>query len=101
MYYFVYVSRVVQYSSRDFHFEGGPKNPLKGISMKFLVLATDAQLGVGTGSKEEGRSAMACRRGPSLRGGPGKPVPRVPAYPGETCILMLCEQSVSEQCSLP
>lgn len=31
-------------------FEGGPKNPLKGTSMKFLVLATDAQLGAGAGS---------------------------------------------------
>ena len=28
----------------------GPKNPLKGISMKFLVLASNAQFGVGAGS---------------------------------------------------
>gem|GEM_PF-5175037 len=31
-------------------FENGAKNPFKGISMKFLVLAADAQLGVGAGS---------------------------------------------------
>jgi hypothetical protein len=41
---------VVQYSSRYSGFEGGPKNPLKGTSMKFLVLATDAQLGADAGS---------------------------------------------------
>jgi len=29
--------------------EGGPKNPLKGTSMKFLVLAAEAQSGVGAG----------------------------------------------------
>ncbi len=58
----VYESRVVQYPSQDSHFEGGAKNPSKGISMKSLVLAADAQSGVGAGSKEEGRSTMACRR---------------------------------------
>ncbi len=31
-------------------FEGGPKNPLKGTSMKFLVSAFNAQLGVDAGS---------------------------------------------------
>lgn len=30
-------------------FEGGPKNPLKGTSMKFLVLAHDAQSRAGAG----------------------------------------------------
>lgn len=30
--------------------EDGAKNPLKGKSMKFLVPATDAQLGAGAGS---------------------------------------------------
>ena len=30
--------------------QDGPKNPLKGTSMKFLVLAFDAQSGVGAGS---------------------------------------------------
>lgn len=39
--------------------EGGAKNPLKGISMKFLALAADAQLGVGAGSKNYGRPTMA------------------------------------------
>ena len=53
---------MAQYPSRNCHFEDGPKNPLKGISMKFLVSAADAQSGVGAGSKEEGRSTMACRR---------------------------------------
>ncbi len=32
--------------------EGGAKNPSKGTSMKFLVLACDAQSGVEAGSKE-------------------------------------------------
>jgi len=32
------------------YFEGGPKNPFKGISMKFLVLACDAPLWAETGS---------------------------------------------------
>ena len=36
--------------------EGGAKNPSKGTSMKLLVLAADAQLGVGAGSK--GRRAI-------------------------------------------
>lgn len=31
-------------------FEGGPKNPLKGTSMKFLVPASDAPSGAGAGS---------------------------------------------------
>lgn len=34
--------------------EGGAKNPSKGTSMKFLVLACDAQSGVGAGSKDQG-----------------------------------------------
>jgi len=34
--------------------EDGAKNPLKGISMKFLVTAADAQLGVVSGSKGDG-----------------------------------------------
>ena len=38
------------YSSRASVFEGGLKNPLKGISMKFLVVALDAQSGVVAGS---------------------------------------------------
>jgi len=39
--------------------EDGAKNPLKGISMKFLVPAADAQSGVGAGSKNYGRPSMA------------------------------------------
>ena len=34
---------MVQYSSQSTGSEGGPKNPLKGTSMKFLVPAFDAQ----------------------------------------------------------
>ena len=41
---------MVQYPSWFTVFEGGPKNPFKGISMKFLVAAADAQLGVVAGS---------------------------------------------------
>lgn len=37
---------VVQYSSQPVSPEGGAKNPSKGTSMKFLVLAFDAQSGV-------------------------------------------------------
>jgi len=34
--------------------EGGAKNPSKGTSMKFLVLAADAQSGVGAGNEKQG-----------------------------------------------
>jgi len=37
-----------------FIFEGGPKNPSKGTSMKLLVFALDAQSRVNAGSKESG-----------------------------------------------
>ncbi len=37
---------VVQYSSRPVSPEDGAKNPSKGTSMKFFVLASDAQSGV-------------------------------------------------------
>jgi len=46
--------QVVQYSSQNPSSEGGAKNPSKGTSMKFLVLASDAQSGAGAGSKEDG-----------------------------------------------
>ncbi len=36
---------MVQYSSQHTIFEGGPKNPSTGISMKFLIKAADAQSG--------------------------------------------------------
>ena len=51
------------------HPEDGAKNPSKGISMKFLVLAADAQSGVGAGSKNYGRPSMAWRGRPIFRGG--------------------------------
>lgn len=41
--------------------EDGAKNPLKGTSMKFLVIASDAQSGVVAGSKEPGLLTMACK----------------------------------------
>ncbi len=42
---------MVQYSSQFSILEGGPKNPLKGTSMKFLVSARGAQPWVDVGSK--------------------------------------------------
>ncbi len=41
---------MVHYSSNAFYYEGGAKNPLKGISMKFLVMASFAQIGAVAGS---------------------------------------------------
>lgn len=41
---------MVQYSSQPSVPEGGPKNPPKGTSMKFLVSAWGAQPWVGAGS---------------------------------------------------
>ena len=38
------------YSSQLCAIEDGAKNPLKSISMKFLVFAADAQSGVDAGS---------------------------------------------------
>ncbi len=43
---------MVHYSSCANFYEGGAKNPLKGIPMKFLVYARDAQFCVYSGSKE-------------------------------------------------
>ena len=45
----IYSPKVVQYPSQDADSQDGPKNPLKGTSMKFLVLAFDAQSGVDAG----------------------------------------------------
>ena len=44
------------------YYEGGAKNPSKGTSMKLLVLAADAQSGVGAGSKgrNDGSSGGLC-----------------------------------------
>ncbi len=44
---------MVHYSSHINYYEGGAKNPLKGISMKFLVSAQDAQFRVFSGSKDD------------------------------------------------
>ena len=46
--------------------EGGPKNPLKGISMKLLVLALNAQFGVSAGRLDCRAAAMACGADPSI-----------------------------------
>ncbi len=43
---------MVHYSSNIAYYEGGAKNPLKGISMKFLVSALNAQFCVFSGSKD-------------------------------------------------
>ncbi len=37
---------MAHYSSHYIYYEDGTKNPLKGISMKLLVLALIAQIGV-------------------------------------------------------
>jgi len=59
-------------------YQEGPKNPLKGISLKPLVFASDAQFGVDAGGKRgktflfalafSGRSPMAWRTRPCRRG---------------------------------
>lgn len=49
------IKKVVQYSSQVSSFEDGAKNPLKGTSMKFLVLACNAQLWACAGSKAVGQ----------------------------------------------
>ena len=41
---------VVQYPSQAYHTQDGDKLPLKGISMKFLVVALVAQTGAAAGS---------------------------------------------------
>jgi len=43
---------MVHYSSYTVYYEGGAKNPLKGISLKFLANALNAQFCVFPGSKE-------------------------------------------------
>lgn len=40
----------MQYSSLSFDFEDGAKNPYKGTTMKFLVVAGDAQSRAGAES---------------------------------------------------
>ena len=46
------INFVVHYSSNIVYYEGGAKNPLKSISMKFLDYARNAQFGVFSGSKD-------------------------------------------------
>ena len=49
---YVIINSVVHYSSDIVYYEGGAKNPLKSISMKFRVYAQNAQFGVYTWSKD-------------------------------------------------
>ncbi len=60
---------MVHYSSYIVYYEGGAKNPLKGISMKFLVSALNAQFGVLSGSKEFREIRNGIRIIPYVRGG--------------------------------
>ena len=48
--------------------EEGPKNPLKGTTVKPLVLASYAQFGVSAESKSIWATAMACVIDPNVRG---------------------------------
>ena len=60
----------VQYPSQTPYSEDGPKNPLKGITMKLLVLASYAQSGVGAGRNGPvGRSQWHAIQGPNGFGG--------------------------------
>ena len=45
---------MAHYSSHFVYYEGGAKNPQKGISMKLLVLAFIAQIGVSAGNESVG-----------------------------------------------
>ena len=45
---------MVQYSSQVVTFKDGAKNPLQGTSMKFLILAVNAQLAAFIGRKKLG-----------------------------------------------
>ena len=50
---------MVHYSSHTKFYEGGAKNPLKGVSLKFLVYARDASLVCVQGVKKLGNYVMA------------------------------------------
>ena len=54
-------------------YQEGPKNPLKGISLKPLVLALNAQFGVGAGGKRA--SSLACLRSQGALQWHGEPDP--------------------------
>jgi len=51
-----------------FIFEGGAKNPSKGTSMKFLMIASDAQSGAFVGNKKQGAIRNGMWALPSLHG---------------------------------
>lgn len=65
--------------------QDGPKNPLKGTSMKFLVLASNAQFGIDAEVKVMGRPAMACR--------PRSPFPWRPTLVAASWALIISYQS--------
>ena len=57
---------MVHYSSRTSYCEGGAKNPLKGIPMKFLVCARNASFACEQGGKKPGYCIMAYTGFPSF-----------------------------------
>ena len=57
---------MVHYSSRTSYCEGGAKNPLKGIPMKFLVCARNASFVCEQGVKRLGNCIMAYAKLPLL-----------------------------------
>lgn len=61
----------IHYSSQYRHYEDEPKNSLKSISVKLLVFASCAQLGVDAGNEEfmGGRNGIRATV-PSIRGDP-------------------------------
>ena len=46
---------MAHYSSHYIYYEGGPKNPLKSTSVKLLVLALIAQIGVSAENENVGQ----------------------------------------------
>lgn len=60
---------MVHYSSNIVYYEGGAKNPLKSISLKFLVCARNAQFGVLSGSKDNRDTYNGIYVYPYYRGG--------------------------------
>ena len=63
------IKNMVHYSSDIVYYEGGARNPLKSISMKFLVYAWNAQFGVFTGSKDSRDTCNGICVYPYYRGG--------------------------------
>ena len=60
---------MVHYSSRTSYCEGGAKNPLKGIPMKFLVCARNASFVCFQGVKKLGLLYNGIYKSPWFRGG--------------------------------